>query len=161
MRAESDALSFAHLWQGALLASCLTSTGDWPNVLGNGRSQPWTVTTCWYGGIVCALFAVLTVAQQAMRLHRLAAHRDGLERIRRCMASRRLSQDGHVLPHRWRVHTWQIGPALLTASVLCMVIGMGIMLWVGAQEGPLKKEYEKWWDGNAKVCAMSAVCKLQ
>ncbi|EME77067.1 uncharacterized protein MYCFIDRAFT_184237 [Pseudocercospora fijiensis CIRAD86] len=100
LRAEFSVQCSDHLEKGALLASCLTSTGDWPNVLGNGRSQLWTVTTCWYAGIVCALFAVLTVAQQAMRLHRLAAHRDGLERIRRCMASRRLSQNGHVLPHR-------------------------------------------------------------
>lgn len=136
---------------GALLAGCLTSTGDWPQVLGNGQTQPWTVQTCWFGGIVCALFAVLTVAMQSMRLHRLAAHRDGLQRIRDCLAHPKLESDRYFRPRRWRVYTWQVGPVLLAASVLCMVVGMAIMLWVGATVGPLKKDYEAWWDANAKV----------
>lgn len=62
-----------------------------------------------------------------------------------------LDRDGYFRPRRWRVYTWQVGPLLLATSVLCMVLGMAIMLWVGATTGPLKKEYEKWWDANAKV----------
>lgn len=137
--------------QGALLAGCLTSTGDWPNVLSNGRSQPWTVTTCWYAGIVCALFCVLTVALQSMRLHRLCAHRDGLKRIREVLGHPLPDKYGRYRPRRFRVYAWQVGPMLLLASVLCMTIGMGIMLWVGASLGPLKHDYENWWDNSAKV----------
>lgn len=137
--------------QGALLASCLTSTGDWPNVLGNGKSQPWTVKTCWFAGILFALFTVLTVAQQSMRLHRLCAHRDGLKRIRNCMTHSRLDKEGMYRPRRLRVHVWQIGPAFLAASVLCMVAGMAIMLWVGTSVGPYKSADEPWWESNAKV----------
>lgn len=120
-------------------------------MLGNGRQQPWTTKTFWYAGIVCALFSVLTAAQQSMRLHRLCAHRDGLQRIRNCMMHPEVDKDGFYRPRRWRVYTWQISPMLLALSVLCMITGMGVMIWVGAGLGPLKKEYEEWWDSNAKV----------
>ncbi|CZT23237.1 uncharacterized protein RCC_08948 [Ramularia collo-cygni] len=136
---------------GALLASCLTSTGDWPNVLGNGRTQPWTVKTCWFAGILFALFTVLIVAQQSMSLHRLCAHRDGLQRFRDCMTHPNLDKDGAYRPRRLRVQVWQIGPLFLAASVFCMIGGMGIMLWVGTRVGPYKSSTEPWWDSNAKM----------
>lgn len=144
-------IALADVDKGALLAGCLTSTGDWPNVLGNGQQQPWTTKTFWYAGIVCALFSVLTAAQQSMRLHRLCAHRDGLQRIRNCMMHPEVDKHGLYRPRRWRVYTWQISPILLALSVLCMIAGMAVMIWVAAGLGPLKKDYEAWWDSNAKV----------
>lgn len=140
-------------WKGALLAGCLTSTGDWPTVLSNGREQPWTVTTCWYSGIVCALFSVLSVAQQSMHLHRLSAHRDGLKRIRSCMSRKHPNPKGRSEPQKLRIYSWQVGPALLLASVLFMVLGMTIMLWEGTRIGPLTLHDENggWWQSTSKV----------
>ncbi|KAK4548378.1 hypothetical protein LTR36_010249 [Oleoguttula mirabilis] len=94
---------------GALLAGCLTSTGSWPTVLSNGQEAPWTVRTCWFVGIVFALFAVLTAAQQSMRLHRLSAHRDALRNIRHFMGARTRDREGLVTirPRRLQVYGWQ------------------------------------------------------
>lgn len=103
------------------------------------------------------LFQVLTVAQQCVSLHRLAAHRDGLSRIRSVLCHPTPDEDGFYRPRHFRIFVWQIGPALLAVSVLCMVIGMGIMLWVGALLGPYKKDYESWWESNAKV---SQICDV-
>lgn len=140
-----------HTMQGALLASCLTSTGDWPNVLDNGRQQPWVVKACWFSGITFALFSVLIVAQQSMTLHRLCAHRDGLKRLRNSMTHRKLDKNGAYRPRKLRVHCWQISSGFLAASVLCMIGGMGIMIWVGTRAGPFKSPSESWWDSNSKV----------
>ena len=62
-----------------------------------------------------------------------------------------VDKDGLYRPRRWRVYTWQISPILLALSVLCMIAGMAVMIWVAAGLGPLKKDYEAWWDSNAKV----------
>lgn len=67
------------------------------------------------------------------------------------MTHPKLAKDGSLRARKWRVWAWQIGPGLLALSVLFMVLGMGIMLWVGTSVGPFKKEYEAWWEPNAKV----------
>jgi hypothetical protein len=112
------------------------------------------VKTCWFSGIVFALFAVLTVAQQSMSLHRMCAHRDGYRRFRHCMTHPGLDKNGQYRPRRLRVHSWQIGPLFLAAAVLCMIGGMGIMLWVGTRVGPYKSPSDPWWDANSKVIEM-------
>lgn len=142
---------------GALLAGCLTSTGDWPTILQNGRQQPWTVTTCWYAGIVCALFSVLTIAQQSMRLHRLSGHPHGLKRMRACMSHPHPNSKGYYEPRLSRVYAWQIGPALLVASVLCMVVGMAIKLWEGTRQGPSTTGDGDagWWQPTSKVGSLA------
>ncbi len=71
----------------ALLAGVLTSTGSWPQVLPSGRESPWPIRTAWYCGIILSLFSILTAADQTVRLHRLSAHRDGLDGIRRLLAA--------------------------------------------------------------------------
>ena len=140
---------------GALLSGCLTSTGSWPTILPNGRSAPWTVQTCWYSGIVFALFSVLTAAQQSIRLHRLSAHKHGLKSIRSVMTSRRKTAGGAVelRPRRLQVLGWQASTMFLTLSVLAMILGMCIKFWCSTGYGPYKLESSGhgWWDDNVKV----------
>lgn len=76
----------------ALLAGVLTSTGSWPQVLPSGRESPWPIRTAWYCGIILSLFSILTAADQTVRLHRLSAHRDGLDGIRRLWLRRTASE---------------------------------------------------------------------
>lgn len=136
-------------------------------MLANGQSKPWSVKACWFCGIIFALFAVLTAAQQSLRLHRLSAHRDGLELIRRCMA--RQNPDGAdrhgmppaagggqagdvtVKPHRMQVYAWQASLMFLVASVVCLIAGITVLVWVSAGYGPKKTPADGWWDGNSFV----------
>jgi hypothetical protein len=147
---------------GALLAGCLTNTGSWPTILPNGRSSPWTVQTCWYTGIVFALFSVLTAAQQSVRLHRLSAHKHGLKSIRDVMTSRYRTAEGSVeiRPRRLQVMGWQASIMFLTMSVLTMISGMCINVWCSTEFGPFKLESSGhgWWDDNVKVCLNKAAC---
>ncbi|KAI7360680.1 hypothetical protein KC354_g8669 [Hortaea werneckii] len=122
---------------GALLAGCLTSTGSWPTVLQNGQNSPWTVRTCWYTGIVFALFAVLTAAQQSIRLHRLSAHKDSLKNIRHYMGCKVRDSEGvsRIKPRRFQVYGWQASIMFLTLSVAALIIGMCILIWSSTQFG--------------------------
>ncbi|CAG1964828.1 unnamed protein product [Fusarium graminearum] len=135
---------------GALLASCLSSTSSWPDVLPNGKSKPWLVRGLLYGGLVLALFSVVTAGVQSMRLHRLSAHPDGLEKIRNSLGRRRRS-DNKALPSWLHVYAWEFSLAFLVLAVLCMVVGLTILIWAAATYGPWKPEAAEWWDGNAKV----------
>ncbi|TKA32464.1 hypothetical protein B0A50_01572 [Salinomyces thailandicus] len=148
---------------GALLAGCLTSTGSWPTVLHNGRQAPWTVRTCWYTGMVFALFAVLTAAQQSIRLHRLSAHKDSLKNIRHFMGCKVRDREGvvRIKPRRFQVYGWQASVMFLTLSVVTLVLGMCILIWSATQFGPYKRESETgWWDSNAKLAVTWSVLTL-
>ncbi len=136
--------------KGGLLATCLTSTGSWPTILPNGQQTPWHVRACWYCGIVFSLFAVLTAAQQSLRLHRLSGHRDGLAYIRRAMA-RKVEPYGRLRPHWMQIYAWQMSVLFLTMSVVSMLIGMGILAWEATSFGPGKDINLGWWDDNSKV----------
>lgn len=143
---------------GALLAGCLTSTGSWPTILPNGRSIPWTVTTCWYTGIVFALFSVLTAALQAICLHRLSAHKHGLRNICQAITSqpKNVGDAMEVRPRWTQVLGWQARIVFLMMSVLAMILGMCTKIWCGKGFGPYKPKDSgfPWWDDNAKVsCA--------
>ncbi|UZP45334.1 hypothetical protein NXS19_013146 [Fusarium pseudograminearum] len=135
---------------GALLASCLSSTSSWPDVLPNGNSKPWLVRGLLYSGLVLALFSVVTAGVQSMRLHRLSAHPDGLEKIRHSLGRRRRS-DNKALPSWLHVYAWEFSLAFLVLAVLCMVVGLTILIWAAAEHGPWKPEAAEWWDGNAKA----------
>lgn len=135
---------------GALLAGCLSSTSSWPDVLNNGREKPWTVRALWLSGLVFALFSVLIAGLQSMRLHRLSAHRDGLELIRSGLSGRRDSA-GRVRPQWLHVNAWEFSLAFLITSVLCMVMGIAVLVWVSTGYGPDKPEDGGWWDENSKM----------
>ncbi|RMZ27564.1 hypothetical protein D0859_08366 [Hortaea werneckii] len=148
---------------GALLAGCLTSTGSWPTVLQNGQNSPWTVRTCWYTGIVFALFAVLTAAQQSIRLHRLSAHKDSLKNIRHYMGCKVRDSEGvsRIKPRRFQVYGWQASIMFLTLSVAALIIGMCILIWSSTQFGPYKRKGQSsWWDSNAKLAVTWTILTL-
>lgn len=148
--------------KGALLASCLSSTSAWPDVLNNGRDKPWSVRALWFSGLVFALFAVMIAGLQSMRLHRLSSHRDGLAKIRAGLAggSRgRPKNDGEAgrgglrdrLPLRLQIYAWDASHAFLVLSVILMITGIAVLVWVSAGYGPDKPEDGGWWDENSKV----------
>ncbi|OLN93942.1 hypothetical protein CCHL11_03386 [Colletotrichum chlorophyti] len=116
----------------ALLANVLTSTGSWPNLLPPDTTTPWPVRTCWFCGIAFALCSVLTAADQTIRLHRMAGHKDGLVLIRQSLRSKdRILVDNKwkYRPRRMQVYAWQLGVLFLMASVLCMISGMMLLVW--------------------------------
>ncbi|KAI1019275.1 hypothetical protein LB503_009140 [Fusarium chuoi] len=136
--------------QGALLASCLSTTGSWPDVLPNGRNKPWSVRTMWFSGLVFALFSVVIAGVQSMRLHRLSAHPDGLSLIRNSLGRKRQS-DNKSRPSWLQVYAWEFSLAFLVLAIFCMVIGLTILLWAGTEFGPSKSREDGWWDGNSKA----------
>nr|CEG05107.1 unnamed protein product [Fusarium clavum] len=138
---------------GALLASCLSSTSSWPDVLPNGKSKPWLVRAMLYSGLILALFSVLVAGIQSMRLHRLSAHPDGLELIRHSLGRRRRS-DNKALPSWLHVYAWEFSLAFLVLAVLFMVVATTILIWAGARYGPWKPEGTNWWEGNAKMAVL-------
>jgi hypothetical protein len=137
--------------QSALLAGVLTSTGSWPNILPNGETSPWSVRTSWYCGIILSLFSILSAADQTVRLHRLSSHRDGLENIRKLLASHgpnRSAKSGQLRPSLVQIMTWQMPVMFLTTATLCMIVGMFLHVWSATTH--LKSP--GLWDDNTKVC---------
>ncbi|KAJ4253875.1 hypothetical protein NW762_010272 [Fusarium torreyae] len=135
---------------GALLASCLSSTNSWPDVLSNGRNKPWPVRTLWFSGLVFALFSVVIAGIQSMRLHRLSAHPDGLQFIRNGLGRKRRS-DNKAHPNWLQVYAWEFSLAFLVLSVLCLVVGLTILIWAGTEFGPRKPREDGWWDDSSKA----------
>lgn len=134
---------------GALLASCLSSTSAWPDVLNNGQDKPWTVRALNFSGLLFALFAVGIAGLQTMRLHRLSSHRDGLKKIRAGLAREKTSEGWR--PHKFQVYAWEASQAFLVTSVALMVTGIAVLVWVSTGYGPKKPEDAGWWDENSKV----------
>ncbi|CAJ2510364.1 Uu.00g050670.m01.CDS01 [Anthostomella pinea] len=151
---------------GGLLSGCLTSTGAWPNVMANGQDKPWSVKAFWYSGIIFAVFAVLTAAQQGLRLHRLSGHRDGLELIRSIMTA---AQDGdntapdgdggrvRVRPRKMQVYAWQASLAFLVGAVVCLIAGITVLVWTAAAWGPKKQPEDGFWDSNALLALVFTI----
>ena len=136
----------------ALLAGVLTSTGSWPQVLPSGRESPWPIRTAWYCGIILSLFSILTAADQTVRLHRLSAHRDGLDGIRRLLAKtngerKRSKKTGRRAPSLLQVFTWQMPVMFLTTATMSMIVGMFLHVWSATRH----LETAEWWDDNSKV----------
>lgn len=125
-------------------------------MLNNGRDKPWTVRALWFSGLVFALFSVLIAGLQSMRLHRLSAHRDGLELIRAGLGRERGS-DNKIRPNRLQVYAWEFSLLFLVTSVLCMVAGIAVLVWVSTEYGPKKPEGDGWWDENSKVRLISSL----
>lgn len=137
----------------ALLAGVLTSTGSWPQVLPSGRESPWPIRTAWYCGIILSLFSILTAADQTVRLHRLSAHRDGLDGIRRLLSKtngerKHSERTGRRAPSLLQVFTWQMPVMFLTTATISMIIGMFLHVWSATRH----LETASWWDDNSKVC---------
>lgn len=134
---------------GALLASCLSTTNSWPDVLDNGIDRPWVVRALNFSGLLFALFAVGIAGLQSMRLHRLSSHKDGLKKIRAGLAREKTPEGWR--PHRFQVYAWETSQAFLVASVALMVAGIAVLVWKSAGYGPDKPKEDVWWDENAKV----------
>ena len=69
------------------------------------------------------------------------------------MSHKRPNSKGYFEARKLRVYAWQVGPALLVASVLLMVLGMSIMIWEGTKLGPLTAHDDNpgWWQSTSKV----------
>ncbi|RMZ72671.1 myosin-cross-reactive antigen family [Pyrenophora seminiperda CCB06] len=142
----------------ALLAGVLTSTGSWPNILPNGQKSPWSVRTSWYCGIILSLFSILTAADQTVRLHRLSAHRDGLENIRKLLSKTNgershSSKTGRRRPSLLQIFTWQMPVMFLTSATLCMIVGMFLHVWSATSH----LDRPSLWDDNTKVAVTYSV----
>ncbi|KAI8634327.1 hypothetical protein F5Y19DRAFT_208624 [Xylariaceae sp. FL1651] len=149
---------------GGLISGCLTSTGSWPDILSNGEDKPWSVKAFWYSGIIFALLAVLIAMQQGLRLHRLSAHRDGLELIRRSMAqdgqakgSGTPASDAAIRPRSMQIYAWQASLTFLVVAVICLIIGMLVLVWASAGYGPKKRPEDGWWDQNAYLALIFTI----
>ncbi|KAI0143039.1 hypothetical protein GGR57DRAFT_508376 [Xylariaceae sp. FL1272] len=145
---------------GGLLSGCLTSTGSWPDVLDNGREKPWVVKAFWHSGIIFAVFAVLIAMMQGLRLHRLSAHRDGLELIRKSMAkggdTNTFDHNNEVRPKTSLVYAWQASFSFLVAAVFCLIAGMMVLVWVSASPGP-EKSADHFWDDSALLALVFTI----
>ncbi|CAN8104336.1 unnamed protein product [Discula destructiva] len=144
----------------ALLANVLTSTGSWPNLLPPDTTTPWSVRTCWFSGIAFALASVLTAADQTIRLHRMAGHRDGLALIRQSLRTKdRMIVDGRAQyhPRRMQVYSWQLGVLFLGATVACIVAGMVLLVWSAVVDDFSKG---KGFGDNGKVAVIFTVIAL-
>lgn len=110
--------------------------------------------TCWFSGIVLALASVLTAADQTIRLHRMAAHRDGLALIRQTLRTRdRL--EGKFRPRPTQVYAWQLGVLFLAGSVACMMAGLVVLVWTAVVDDAGRG---KGFSDNAKVCSEAKGC---
>ncbi|TKW54523.1 hypothetical protein CTA1_5431 [Colletotrichum tanaceti] len=126
-----------HVGQAALLANVLTSTGSWPNLLPPDTTTPWPVRTSWFCGIAFALASVLTAADQTIRLHRMAGHRDGLVLIRQSLRARDrvlIGAEWKYRPRRMQVYAWQLGVLFLAGSVVFMMAGLIFLIWSAVVE---------------------------
>ncbi|KAF2197399.1 hypothetical protein GQ43DRAFT_381101 [Delitschia confertaspora ATCC 74209] len=144
----------------ALLAGVLTSTGSWPPILPSGQLSPWPVRTSWYCGIVLSLFSILTAADQTVRLHRLASHRDRWRIIRNLLVKKnrhgqvkRSRRTGRLLPNTIQVFAWQLPTMFLTTAAICMVAGMFLHVWSATRH----LTHELWWNSDSKVASTYTV----
>ncbi|KAF2836906.1 hypothetical protein M501DRAFT_1018319 [Patellaria atrata CBS 101060] len=149
----------------ALLAGVLTSTGSWPHLLPAERATPWPARTAWFCGLVLALTSITTAADHYIRLCRLSTHRDSMERIRQLLSGIKVREDnespGEVRPKRLQIYIWQLPVLLLTASVICMILGMLFLCWAATIE---RWPDEPWFDDNARIALavsiVTAVCGM-
>ncbi|KAK1715243.1 hypothetical protein BDP67DRAFT_543249 [Colletotrichum lupini] len=140
--------------QSALLANVLTSTGSWPNLLPPETTTPWPVRTCWFCGIAFALASVLTAADQTIRLHRMAGHRDGLVLIRQSLRTQDrvlIGTEWKYRPRKMQVYAWQLSVLFLAGAVLCMISGMIFLVWSAVAEDIGRG---KGFDDNGKVAVI-------
>ncbi|KXH53982.1 hypothetical protein CSAL01_09865, partial [Colletotrichum salicis] len=138
----------------ALLANVLTSTGSWPNLLPPETTTPWPVRTCWFCGIAFALASVLTAADQTIRLHRMAGHRDGLVLIRQSLRTQErvlIGTEWKYRPRKLQVYAWQLSVVFLAGAVLCMISGMIFLVWSAVAEDIGRG---KGFDDNGKVAVV-------
>jgi hypothetical protein len=110
------------------------------------------VRTSWYCGIILSLFSILSAADQTVRLHRLSAHRDGLDNIRRLLAKSngersRSAKTGRQKPSLLQIMTWQMPVMFLTTATISMIVGMFLHVWSASTHlhAPML------WDDHTKV----------
>ncbi|KAJ4290379.1 hypothetical protein N0V90_010595 [Kalmusia sp. IMI 367209] len=140
--------------QAALLAGVLTSTGSWPAILPNGKQSPWPVRTAWYCGIILSVFALLSAADQTVRLYRMSSHRDGRQQIRDLLAkSNGKRRTARLKPGKAQLCTWQMPVMFLTSAAICMITGLFLHVWSAIRH----LDHESWWSDDAKVAVTFTV----
>jgi hypothetical protein len=54
-------------------------------------------------------------------------------------------------PLRFQIYAWDASHAFLVLSVILMIAGIAVLVWVSTEYGPDKPEDGGWWDENSKV----------
>jgi len=133
--ADKNLLTF----EATILMVVSTSTGSWPDILSNDRQSPWWVRTCWYCSMILALCSILSAADQTVRLHRIASHRDGWKNLRSLLAKTsdkrgRINNTGRMQPYALQIYTWQLSAMFLVTSTITLIAGMFLHVWSGTRE---------------------------
>lgn len=101
-----------------------------------------------YCGIVLSVFAILSAADQTVRLYRMSSHRDGCIKIRELLSkSNAKKRTGRLSPSMAQLYTWQMPVMFLTTAAICMIVGLFLHVW-SAIRG---LHHENWWSDDAKV----------
>lgn len=100
---------------------------------------------------------MLSAADQTIRLHRLAGHRDGLALIRRSLRSSektKINGEWKFRPRRLQVYAWQLGVLFLASAVGCMGLGMMFLVWSAVVE---EIGNGVGFDEHGKVCTFISI----
>lgn len=101
-----------------------------------------------YCGIILSVFAILSAADQTVRLYRMSSHRDGLIQIRELLAKSNGKRDtGRLRPGMAQLYTWQMPVMFLTTAAICMIVGLFLHVWSAIRS----IDHEDWWSDDAKV----------
>ena len=101
-----------------------------------------------YCGIILSVFAILSAADQTVRLYRMSSHRDGLIQIRELLAKSNGKRDtGRLRPGMAQLYTWQMPVMFLTTAAICMIVGLFLHVWSAIRS----TDHEDWWSDDAKV----------
>jgi hypothetical protein len=58
------------------------------------------------------------------------------------------------------VYAWDASQAFLLLSVVLMVVGIAVLVWVSTGYGPDKPHEDGWWDENSKVSLLDCSCRI-
>ena len=108
--------------QGALISGVYASAFSWYNT----PSQPWTLKSAWYSGLLLALVSICIATQQSVALHRLAGNEDGLVRLCRILSYK---QNGRLKPRYLQIFIWQASVMLLNISIFLFLLGLVIVVY--------------------------------
>lgn len=113
----------------------MSSAFSWPTL----DSAPWTVKATFYAALLMSLGAIAAGSQQSIFLNRYGKDPASLAELQR----RFKDQAGDGVNHL-QLYVWQTPVMLLNISILLLIIGISILVWVRAADSLS-------WDEDTKV----------